>query len=137
MSFEWSADASHYGGVVSDYRYGWDILDLSDDSQWDIDFTPFVTERAQSPKRTFFFGTHTFYVEVIDNSGFKSRIGVRLNIVPFTMTKDLLLVDDYREGSQTCMWLTTVIKEIGARIVDNRERMLGDSLGAPPKHLPG
>jgi hypothetical protein len=42
---------------------------------------------------------------------------------------------DYREGSQTCMWLTTVIKEIGARIVDNRERMLGDNLGAPPKHL--
>jgi len=44
---------------------------------------------------------------------------------------------DYREGSQTCMWLTTVIREIGERIVGNRERMLGDSLGAPPRHLSG
>ena len=44
---------------------------------------------------------------------------------------------DYREDSQTCMWLRTVINEIGQRIVENRERMLGDSVGAPPKHLSG
>ena len=99
MFFEWEATADHYGGVVAGYRYGWDILDLSDDTQWDIDFTPFVATRAQSPPRTFFFGTHTFYCEVIDNSGFKSRIGVTLNIVPFTMQKDILLVDDWTEAS--------------------------------------
>ena len=44
---------------------------------------------------------------------------------------------DYSEGSQACMWLLTVINEIGQRIVNHRERMLGDSLGAPPKHLSG
>ena len=44
---------------------------------------------------------------------------------------------DYREGAQTFMWLTTVINEIAERIVSHRERMLGESLGAPPQHLSG
>jgi len=99
MFFEFEASAEHYGGLVSGYRYGWDILDLNDDEQWEVDFTPFIGERAQSPARTFFFGTHSFFVEVVDNSGFKSRIEVRINIVPFTMEKDLLFVDDWIEGT--------------------------------------
>ncbi|UCG52271.1 MAG: hypothetical protein JSW58_01570 [Candidatus Latescibacterota bacterium] len=100
MSFRWEADASSYGGVVSGYRYGWDIQDLSEDEQWDIDWTPFVTENntAESPARTYEFDSHTFHVEVIDNSGYKSRVGVRVNIVPFTMTKNLIVIDDYREA---------------------------------------
>ena len=44
---------------------------------------------------------------------------------------------DYREGSQTYMWLSTVVNEIGERIVSQRERWLGDSLGVPPSHLSG
>jgi hypothetical protein len=98
MSFEFWGDAEDYGGLVSGYRYGWDILDLNDDEQWEIDFTPFVGDVARSPGRTFFFGTHSFFIEVIDNSGFKSRVEVRVNIVPFTMENDLLLVDDWLEG---------------------------------------
>ncbi len=100
MSFRWTANAAGYGGVVSGYRYGWDIQDLNDDSQWDVLFTPFVTDdnSAQSPPRTFEFDSHTFHVEVIDNSGYTSRIGVRINIVPFTMRKNLVLIDDYREA---------------------------------------
>ncbi len=101
MTFEFWADAESYGGLVSGYRYGWDILDLNDDEQWEIDYTPFVGERAQSPPRTFFFGTHSFFIEVIDNSGFKSRVEVRVNIVPFTMESDLLLVDDWLEGFES------------------------------------
>jgi hypothetical protein len=66
--------------------------------QWEIDYTPFIGDRAQSPPRTFFFGTHSFFLEVIDNSGFKSRVEVRVNIVPFTMENDLLYVDDWLEG---------------------------------------
>ncbi len=97
MFFEFEADASSYGGLVSGYRYGWDILDLNDDEQWEIDFTPFVGDRAQSPPRTFFFGTHSFFIEVVDNSGFKSRVEVRVNIVPFTFENDLLYVDDWIE----------------------------------------
>ncbi|MEJ2720273.1 MAG: hypothetical protein P8181_03920, partial [bacterium] len=100
MSFRWTANAASYGGVASGYRYGWDIQDLKDDSQWDVLFTPFVTDdnSAQSPSRSFEFDSHTFYVEVIDNSGYTSRIGVRINIVPFTMGKNLVLVDDYKEA---------------------------------------
>lgn len=100
MSFEFEATAESYGGIVSGYRYGWDILDLSDPDQWSTDYTPFIPPdaRAKAPPRTFFFGTHTFFIEVIDNSGFKSRLEVRLNVVPFTMENDLLLVDDWSEG---------------------------------------
>jgi hypothetical protein len=98
MSFQWTADASSYGGIVAGYRYGWDILDLGRDDEWDVPFTPFVGRIAKSPPRSFFFGIHTFYLEVIDNSGFKSRIIVRLNVVPLTMQRNLLVVDDWTEG---------------------------------------
>jgi hypothetical protein len=95
LQFTWSADAEGYGGLVSGYRYGWDIADLADPAQWEVDYTPFTTERAKSPTRTFFFGTHTFDVEVIDNSGARSRVEIKINVIQFTMNKSLLFVDDY------------------------------------------
>jgi hypothetical protein len=95
MRFEISADASAYGGVVTGYRYGWDINDLDDGSQWDIDFTPFVGSVARTPPRTYFFGTHTFHVEVRDNYGSCSRVEIKLNYIPYAPTRDLLLVDDF------------------------------------------
>ncbi len=102
MSFRFSADASGYGGITSGYRYGWDIQDLKVPSQWEIDYTPFVlfiddVPTAESPARTFEFDTHTFHIEVIDNSGFTSRASIKINVVPFTMRKNLLVVDDYDE----------------------------------------
>ncbi|MEM7293447.1 MAG: HAD family hydrolase [Pseudomonadota bacterium] len=42
---------------------------------------------------------------------------------------------DYRSGSQTSLWLGTAIEKIGNRIVTERERALGESVGAPPRHL--
>jgi len=107
MEFEFEADAESYGGLVAGYRYGWDILDLNDEEEWDITYTPFVAPRAKSPARTFFFGAHTFHVEVVDNSGFKSRIGVTVNIIPFTMDKDLLFIDDVLEAALACGWSKT------------------------------
>ncbi|MCH7549624.1 MAG: hypothetical protein IH969_08855, partial [Candidatus Krumholzibacteriota bacterium] len=74
LEFEWFATAESYGGIVSGYRYGWDISDLNDASQWETDFTPFTSARASAPTRVFFNGTHVFSVEVVDNSGFCSRI---------------------------------------------------------------
>jgi hypothetical protein len=106
MEFNFEADASSYGGTVVGYRYGWDILDLNDPGQWDVDFTPFISDVAKTPRRTFFFGTHSFFVEVIDNSGFKSRVEVRVNIVPFSMDKNLLIVDDWLEGPGSGFELT-------------------------------
>jgi hypothetical protein len=82
VSFCWSADASAYCGVVTGYRYGLDINDLDDDDQWTIDFTPFVGEEACSPTYTFYFGVLVFYVEVIDNDGYKSRVPIKIHYLP-------------------------------------------------------
>ncbi len=95
MAFTLSACADDYGGTVSGYRYGWDILDLDDPDQWETDYTPFVGSFAEIRARAFNFGTHTFTAEVIDNSGFCSRVEVKVNIVRFSGERNLLLVDDY------------------------------------------
>ncbi len=96
LAFSLSACADSYGGTVAGYRYGWDILDLNDPDQWEVDYTPFIGSVATTPARSFNFGTHTFTAEVIDNSGFCTRIEVKVNIVRFTGERNLLLVDDYR-----------------------------------------
>ena len=46
LVFTWSATADHYGGVVSGYRYGWDIINLNEDDEWEVDFTPFLGSGA-------------------------------------------------------------------------------------------
>ena len=99
LSFEWTADASSYGGVVVGYRYGWDVEDVDDDSDWDVTLTPFVGSYAKSEPRAFGPGTHRFLVEVTDNAGLKSRAEVVVNFIAFTMEKPLLLIDDVREGA--------------------------------------
>ncbi len=96
LAFALSACAESYGGTVAGYRYGWDILDLNDPEQWEVDYTPFIGSVANTPARSFNFGTHTFTSEVIDNSGFCTRIEIKVNIVRFTGERNLLVVDDYR-----------------------------------------
>jgi hypothetical protein len=106
LDFRLSATAESYGGLVSGYRYGWDISDLEDPEQWEVDFTPFVTEddngwpTAKTPARAFFFGTHVFTAEVIDNSGYCSRVEVKVNIVQFTLERNLLIVDDFSADNE-------------------------------------
>ena len=106
MCFRLNANAEGYGGVASGYRYGWDIQDLNDPTQWEIDFTPFVRECGTPPIpcadtscRAWQFDSHTFYIEVIDNSGYPSRVAVTVNVVPFTMKKPVILIDDWKENS--------------------------------------
>ncbi|MCK4774307.1 MAG: hypothetical protein KAT30_05960, partial [Candidatus Krumholzibacteria bacterium] len=99
IGFSWSGDASSYGGLVTGYRYGWDILDLADPEQWEVSLTPFVGDRATSPTRTFFFGTHTFFLEVFDNNDLLTRVTIVVNVVPFTMERSLLIVDNWVEAS--------------------------------------
>jgi hypothetical protein len=105
--FEWSANASSYGGVVPGYRYGWDINDLNNPEQWAVDWTPFTSSTAESAPQVWYFGTHTFHVEAIDNSGYISRFGIKINIVPFTMERDLLVIDDFYENPTTSGWAKT------------------------------
>jgi hypothetical protein len=111
VEFHWTADASNYGGTAVGYRYGWDITDLDDPAQWEIDLTPFRPHDEGEPasartnkSRSFYFGTHVFTVEVIDNSGFCSRAEIKINIVEFTMERDLLLMDDYVESEWGGWW---------------------------------
>jgi len=42
---------------------------------------------------------------------------------------------DYTENTQTDMWLTTSVRAIADRIVEDRERALGSQVGAPPGHI--
>jgi len=106
VQFSWTADARHYGGTPAGYRYGWDIKNLDDPEQWDVDFTPFPPHNAdevaaaRSDERTYYFGTHVFTIEVRDNSGYCSRVEIKVNVVQFTMERNLLVIDDFTEGDQ-------------------------------------
>lgn len=42
---------------------------------------------------------------------------------------------DYTEGSQTSMWVTNAARQIGHRIVRDREEALADRVGLPPTHV--
>ena len=42
---------------------------------------------------------------------------------------------NYKEGSQTAMWLRNAVVEIAGQIVKDRETALGEKVGKPPRHL--
>jgi hypothetical protein len=66
LSFSWIADAGT--ATVTDYRYGWDVVDPADpeDPGWAIDWQPDV---VSAPTRSFQTGTHSFVVEAEDDMG--------------------------------------------------------------------
>ena len=75
--FCWTVDACVYGGTVAGYRYGWDITDPDDDSQWGMLFTPL--ESGCSPDMTMVpYGTHVFTVEAMDSRGYRSRASIEV-----------------------------------------------------------
>jgi hypothetical protein len=82
LGFCWTASASAYCGVVAGYRYQWDIADPDDDAQWQEGFVPLPEGGACSAMVEFQVGTHTFTVEVIDNTGHKSRVPISASILP-------------------------------------------------------
>ncbi|MBN2183712.1 MAG: hypothetical protein JW746_00130 [Candidatus Krumholzibacteriota bacterium] len=92
MNFSWTADASAYGGVVSSYRYGWDIEDLNDPADWAVFPSPYV--KAALPK-TYYSGIHTLYIETADNMGIKTLAVIEVTIIPSSFEKDLLWIDDF------------------------------------------
>ena len=49
VNFSWTADASHYGAIMSAYRYGWDISDFNDPAAWAV--MPNPTTRMALPKK--------------------------------------------------------------------------------------
>jgi hypothetical protein len=92
LNFRWRADASTYGAQVVGYRYGWNVADVSNPSDWAVPFSPFS---VTAPVRILYSGIHTFFVEVIDNTGASTLAQIEINIVPFNMERNLLWVDDF------------------------------------------
>jgi hypothetical protein len=91
MNWSWTGDASAYGGVVQSFRYGWDIANLDDPTEWDVIASPHTT--AMGPKR-FYSGIHTLYVESVDNLGTKTLATLEVRVIAVAMTRDLLWIDD-------------------------------------------
>ncbi|MBU8923339.1 MAG: hypothetical protein KOO63_16100 [Bacteroidales bacterium] len=98
MNFRWTADASHYGAIVSTYRYGWDISDFSDPAEWET--LPVPNLLFARPK-IFYSGIHTLYIEVTDNLGISTICAIEIDIIPIIMENDLLLVDDFPSNNFT------------------------------------
>jgi hypothetical protein len=95
LNFCWTGDASDYGGEIRSYRYGWDIQQLDDPTQWAVEPSPF---HRCATARTWYSGVHTFYVECVDNGG-KITLGrIQVEIIPFSMERTLLWVDDWALG---------------------------------------
>ncbi|UCF06362.1 MAG: hypothetical protein JSV33_04845 [bacterium] len=92
LNFRWRADASSYGGEIKSYRYGWDVDEVTNPEAWDVLPSPYITS---APERKLYIGVHRFSVEVMDNAGTLTRGTVEINVVPFTMEKNLLWVDDF------------------------------------------
>lgn len=64
ISFSWKADASHYGGEIVCYRYGWDVEDITDPDDWAVECS--IDCRAV-PETTFYDGPHILYIEAFDD----------------------------------------------------------------------
>ena len=92
MKWTWTGDASSYGGIVQSFRYGWDVADLNEPTEWDVFPSPYVTSAGS---KTFYSGIHTLYVESADNLGTKTLGTIEVTVIPIVMTRDLLLVDDF------------------------------------------
>jgi hypothetical protein len=101
LRFEWSGSAASYGGVVTGYRYGWDIEDLTydDDPGWVTQFG-LTDAHTRSEEIAFDSGSHVLIVECIDNSDLKTRYTYVLNVVPVPDSADqlpLILIDDVQD----------------------------------------
>jgi hypothetical protein len=95
LDFSWSADARRYGGLISTYRYGWDVADLSKPEDWDVYPGP---QHTSCPTKKHYMGVHTLYIEVADNFGNITLGQIEVSIFPLLMTKNLLWVDDFPSG---------------------------------------
>ena len=92
LNFSWNADATSYGGEVKSYRYGWNVADVNDPADWDVLPNPSI---RTAPERKLFSGVHTFFVETVDNAETVSLGQIEINIIPFSMERNLLWVDDF------------------------------------------
>ena len=80
LNFTWQADASSYGGEITSYRYGWDVDDVNDPSDWAVLPSPFNLSVSDV---VFYSGTHTLFVEAADNSGAVTIGRIEISVIPW------------------------------------------------------
>jgi len=102
LDFEWSADASNYGGLVDGYRWGFNVADPEneEDPGWAVPWGQW-TEAARPTG--FAQGAPTFVVQVRDNSGSVTRLLYQFQVIQVKARKDqrpLLLIDDSDERNK-------------------------------------
>ena len=95
LNFRWWATAESYGAEIKSYRYGWDIQQIDDPSQWAVAASPFI---KTAEEKTYYSGVHRLLVEVVDNGGKVTYGKIEITIIPFSMERNLMWVDDYPLG---------------------------------------
>lgn len=84
-----TCSAEEYGESCQAFRWGLDIVDLEDDTQW----TPWSTDFAVPPL-DLSAGIHVLYAQVRDTLGHITQGSVVLTAVEFTRDREALWVDD-------------------------------------------
>lgn len=98
LFFTWKGDASSYGAIVSTFRFGWDISDVTDPSEWETMPSPYVTS---SGSKAFNSGIHSLFVEATDNLGVSTLGVIEIEVIPIVMQRSLLWMDDYPSANFT------------------------------------
>jgi hypothetical protein len=78
ITFSWSAVPGG-GTVITDYRYGWDLLDPNDDE--DPGWTSWGSAQT-APPTAFFIGVHTFTAEARNDLGQIARGTIVITLEP-------------------------------------------------------
>lgn len=102
VTFTWEADASRYGGRITGYSYGIDLIDpFGNDPGW-------LPESATLKRAVLRFDLppggrteeHLFYVRARDDVGTTVIADITLVVVPLTGERDVLYVDDFGTDSR-------------------------------------
>ena len=101
LNFSWNAETEDYGAEIRSFRYGWDIQQLDDPSQWAVDPSPFI---KAAETKTFYSGIHRFLIEVVES--IRRILGPKFPIM-VRLTGEELFDGGYRIDftQKVAMWL--------------------------------
>ena len=127
LELSWTADASSYAGVITDYRYGWDVADPEDprDPGWAVNWG-IESSNTFSPPREFSAGAHQLLVMARDNSGSVVAATLFISVIPVPTRAEqrpLLMIDDFPNGNSPdevaldFLWDTTLRSLVGGRLL--------------------
>jgi hypothetical protein len=96
LTFNWTADASDYGGEIVGYRHAFD--DTSIWPAWSLEDRTF--EITPEP------GRHSLYVSALDNANSITRGRIYIDVVEADLSQYILLADDYDQWEHNPTWGT-------------------------------